>query len=87
MMSVVYILQFPNGKFYIGSSIDLDRRLKQHGVGHTPSTKRLGQGVLVFSQEYATLSEARSVEKKLTALKRHDYVAKIVKDGYIKLTL
>jgi len=87
-MPCVYILEFINGKFYIGSTSDLDRRIEQHINGHTPSTKRLGDGngKLVLKQDYRTLKEARAVEYKLKKLKRHDYIAKIVQDGYIKIT-
>jgi predicted GIY-YIG superfamily endonuclease len=84
-MPCVYILQFETGKFYIGSTDDFDRRLRQHSVGHTHSTKRLGKGKLVLKQDYPTLQAARSVEYKLKKLKRHDYLAKMVQDGYIKI--
>ncbi len=86
-MPCVYILQFPKGKFYVGSTVDLDRRTKQHASGHTHSTKRLGLGEakLVLKQEYRTLEDARSVEYKLKKLKRRDYIAKIIQDGYIKV--
>jgi len=84
-MPYVYILQFANGKFYIGSTNDLNRRLKQHTEKHTHSTARLGTGKLVLKQNYRTLKDARSVEYKLKKLKRQDYVAKIVQDGYIKI--
>ena len=84
-MPCVYILEFENGKFYVGSTTDLERRLRQHSSGHTHSTERLGIGELVFKQDYDTLEDARSVEYKLKKLKRHDYIAKIVADGYIKI--
>ncbi|MBI3572296.1 GIY-YIG nuclease family protein [Candidatus Kaiserbacteria bacterium] len=85
-MPFVYILQFPSGKFYVGSTEHLENRMKHHAGGHTPSTKRLGEKrKLVLVQEYETLNEARSVERKLKKLKRHDYIAKIVQDGYIKI--
>lgn len=87
-MPCVYILQFPTGKFYVGSTNDLDHRIKQHASGHTHSTKRLGLGEakLVLKQDYPTLEDARSVEYKLKKLKRRDYIAKTVVDGYIKIT-
>ena len=85
-MPCVYILQFLSGKFYIGSTLGLDRRIKQHASGHTHSTKRLGDGKLVLKQDYRTLKEVRSVEYKLKKLKRRDYIAKIVQDGYIRIT-
>ena len=84
-MAFVYILKFATGKFYIGSTVDIRRRLKHHMGGHTPSTKRLGHGELVLMQEYPTLAAARSVEYKLKRLRRSDYIAKIVQDGYIKI--
>ena len=85
-MPCVYILQFETGKFYIGSTDNLERRIKQHASGHTPSTKRLGKGALVLRQSYKTLRDARAVEYKLKKLKRRDYIAKIVEDGYIEVT-
>ena len=84
-MPFVYILENEKGSYYIGSTVDLEYRMSQHLNGHTHSTKRLGNIKLVFSQEYRLLSEARSVELKLKKLKRHDYIANILKDGFIKI--
>ena len=85
-MAYVYILQsLRDGRFYVGSTINLEQRLKHHFGGFTPSTKRFEQIKLVFSQEYPTLKKARMIEKKLKKLKRKDYVEKIVKDGKIKM--
>ena len=83
-MGYVYILNNQDGRFYIGSTYNVDRRLKQHKYGHTHSTRRLGDLELVFSQKFDTLKEARKVEVRLKKLKRKDYIAKIVKDGFIK---
>ncbi len=84
-MAYVYILKSNNGKYYIGSTLNLVARLRHHKGGFTPSTKRLGQMNLVFKQEYPNLKEARFVEVKLKRLKRKDYIEKIVKDGFIKM--
>ena len=85
-MAYVYILEsIDDGRYYIGSTKDLKTRLKHHLGGHTPSTKRFGRIKLVFSQEYATLKEARIIEKKLKKLKRKDYLQKIINDGFIKM--
>ena len=59
--------------------------MRQHKEGHTPSTHRLGKLELVFSQKFGTLQDARDVESKLKKLKRHDYIDKIVKDGFVKV--
>lgn len=85
-MPHVYILESINdGRYYIGSTDDLELRIKHHISGHTPSTKRFGKIKLVFSQEYETLKEARIIEKKLKKLKRKDYLQKIIQDGFIKM--
>ena len=85
-MGYVYILQNEKGNYYIGSTTDIERRIKQHQVGHTPSTKRMGGLNLVFSQKFDTLEEARYIEQRLKKLKRHDYIKNIIGDGFIKIT-
>lgn len=85
-MAWVYILQTKAGKYYVGSTTDIEERLKHHLGGYTPSTKKLGAERLLLKQEYKTLKEARAVEAKIKKLKRKDYIEKMVQDGYIKLT-
>ena len=41
--------------------------------------------ILVFSQEYKELRQARKIERKIKELKRKDYIEKIIDDGYIKM--
>ncbi|MCE7936421.1 GIY-YIG nuclease family protein [Candidatus Saccharibacteria bacterium CPR2] len=86
MNAFVYILYFPKSdKYYIGSTIDLARRIKQHRSGYTPSTVRLGdECILKFSQEFSSIKIARKLENKLKSWKRKDFIEKIIKDGYIK---
>ncbi|OGI60037.1 hypothetical protein A2641_02580 [Candidatus Nomurabacteria bacterium RIFCSPHIGHO2_01_FULL_37_25] len=84
-MPFVYILENLKGKHYIGSTTDLDKRMRHHLGGYTPSTKRLGNPKLVFSQEYKSLKDARSVEIKLKKLKRGDYLDRIIKDRFIRI--
>lgn len=74
-----------NGNFYIGSTTNLSRRIAEHKSGHTLTTYRHGVDSLVLSQEYSSLKRARSVERKLKALKRRDYIEKIIQDGYIRV--
>lgn len=85
-MSYVYILEsVKDGRYYVGSTIDLEKRLKHHISGATPSTKRFGELRLIFKQHYDRIEDARYIERKLKKLKRKDYLRKIVNDGFIKL--
>jgi len=85
MGGIVYILKSDDGRLYIGSTTDLKRRILQHNIGHTPTTKRFSNFKLVFSQEYPNLSQARKIEVRLKKLKRKDYLEKIIQDGFIKI--
>ncbi len=85
-MAWVYILQTKSGRFYIGSTTDIERRFQQHLQNHTYSTIRLGPESILLKQEFKTLEEARAIENKLKKLKRKDYIEKIIKEGYIKIT-
>jgi putative endonuclease len=85
-MAYVYILEsLTDGRYYIGSTTDLENRFKHHLGGYTPSTKRFGKIKLVFSQKYNTIKEARIIERKLKKLKRKDYIERIIKDRFIKM--
>jgi len=86
-MSYVYILKNKNNRFYIGSTTDLERRIKQHGYGHTYTTRRLGNFELVFYQKFDNMKHAREIEMRLKKLKRKDYIEKIIKDGFIKMKI
>ena len=85
MKAYVYILLTKVGKYYVGSTVDLDKRFANHISGNTYSTKRMGVEHLVFYEQFATLKEARRIEGKLKKLKRKDYLEKIIKEGYIRL--
>jgi predicted GIY-YIG superfamily endonuclease len=84
-MAFVYILQTQNGQYYVGSTDNIERRLKQRYLKHTATTSRLGVEKVLLTQEYKTLAEARKVELKIKKLKRKDYIEKMVKAGYIKI--
>jgi len=84
-MAHVYILQDMSGRYYIGSTDNLERRLSAHVSGYTQTTRNMKEPKLVFSQSYKSLAEARRIERHLKALKRKDYIEKIVREGYIKI--
>ncbi|HEY4477941.1 MAG TPA: GIY-YIG nuclease family protein [Candidatus Paceibacterota bacterium] len=84
-MAFVYILKNEDGKYYVGSTVDIEQRLRHHQGGYTPSTHRMGKLELVFSQKFETLKDARNIESRLKKFKRRDYIERIVNDGFIKI--
>ncbi|MDP3934664.1 MAG: GIY-YIG nuclease family protein [Candidatus Giovannonibacteria bacterium] len=85
MAFVYFIRSKKDSRLYIGSTENLSQRLSHHFGHHTPTTKRFGEIEIAFYQEYKTLKEARSIERKLKKLKRKDYLEKIIKDRQIKM--
>ena len=83
----VYILKDKTGRFYVGSTDNLERRLKQHKNGHTQTTRNMNDFEIALNQEYESLNLARKIETKIKKLKRKDYIEKIINDGYIRITI
>ena len=87
MKGFVYILKDDKNKFYIGSTSDLERRMRQHKSEHTQTTNRMKNPVPVLTQKYSSLKEAREIELKIKKLKRKDYIEKMIRDGHIKIKI
>lgn len=84
-LGFVYILQsLKNGRFYIGSTDNLQRRVDEHLKGKSTYTRQLLPLKPVFSQQVESLSEARKIERKLKRLKSRKIIEQIVQDGRIK---
>lgn len=81
----VYILKDKNGKYYIGSTSNLEKRLRQHANGHTQTTRNMVNPELVLKQVVGSILQAREIEARLKKMKRKDYIEKIVSEGYIKI--
>ena len=74
-MCYLYILKNQEtDRFYIGSTNNLERRLKEHLKGKTRTTKVLKAYDLVYFEEYSTDSEARLREKQLKSYKSKKYI-------------
>lgn len=86
-MAFVYILHsLKSNSYYVGSTLNVNRRIKQHNSGNVASTKYKRPYKLIFSQEFKDIQQARKVEKKIKSWKRRDFIEKIIEDGYIKYT-
>ena len=79
---MVYLYILKNSKterYYIGSTIDLKRRLKQHLSGNTKSTRVLKTDTLIYTEEFRTEQEARDREKLLKSYKSSKYIEWLIK--------
>jgi putative endonuclease len=69
-MYYVYILRsLKDLKYYIGSTSDIQSRLRFHNSGKQRSSKRRIPFELVYSEEYKTRHEAELREKQIKSYK------------------
>lgn len=65
-MAYTYILRCADGKFYVGSTEDLEDRMRRHKGGYGSDFTRLHKPVeLVYTEEYPTYKEAFKRERQL----------------------
>ena len=77
----VYILESQkNGKYYIGSTDDIDRRINQHNLGQVVSTRNTRPWRVKVFIKCVSLSDARKNEYRLKRYKRKDILEKVIKD-------
>lgn len=63
MSGILYILlSLKDKRTYVGSTDDLERRLKQHNSGKVKSTKYRTPFKVIFTEEFPILAEARKRE-------------------------
>lgn len=74
-MNYLYILRNPKtNRYYIGSTNNLQRRLKEHIAGKTRTTRVLETFKLVYKEGFKTIEEARLREQKLKSYKSKKYI-------------
>ena len=65
-MFYVYIIKSINFNwYYVGSTEDIEKRIHRHNSGDVASTKSRRPYILVYSEKYDTIQEARAREKKM----------------------
>ena len=80
-MAHVYIIKSNEGYIYVGSTTDLSKRLYQHMNKLAGWTKRGTGWKLLYTEEYATNSEARKREKWFKTGKGRDFIKQNILAG------
>ena len=76
-MYSVYILESLSfGKYYIGQTNNLEKRLISHNLGQNKYTKSYIPWKIIFHKHFESRAMALMVEKKLKALKKRELVVK-----------
>ena len=77
-MPVTYILYSRKlNKYYVGACTDITRRLYEHNIGHSKFTKTGIPWMLKYTEEYETLSEAKTRELKIKKMKSRKYIEEL----------
>ena len=63
MISVYVLKSLLSRKSYVGATNNLRRRLSEHNAGKMAYSKKYRPWVVIYSENYATLAEARKREK------------------------
>jgi putative endonuclease len=70
-MAYVYILRCSDGSYYVGSTVNLERRLAQHHTGDGAAyTRRRRPIQLVWAEEFDRLDDAFAREKEVKGWSR-----------------
>lgn len=74
----VYVLKNKYGKHYIGSTSNLESRLKQHNQNCVTSTKNKGPYTLIYQEQFTDKTLARKRENKLKSYKGNSIFIKLL---------
>ncbi len=70
-MAWTYLLECSDGSYYVGSTIDLERRVAQHDAGEGAAyTRRRRPVCLVWAAEFERIDDAFAFEKRVQGWNR-----------------
>ncbi|MFA4858111.1 MAG: GIY-YIG nuclease family protein [Candidatus Margulisiibacteriota bacterium] len=78
----VYILEsLKNGRYYIGATNNLEKRIQQHNNGQTKGNKYLAPFKLVYKEEFNGPAEARKREYYIKRQKSRKFIENLISMG------
>ena len=80
MAYFVYILESQsNGRYYVGSTANIEARLQRHNQGRSKYTKTGIPWNVVYIEQFGTRSEAVRRERQIKRRKSRDYIEGLVR--------
>jgi len=80
IMYIVYIIQSQrSGRYYVGSTSDLQKRIQYHNVGKNRSTRLRGPWSVVYSEQYSDKQSALARERQIKSWKGGVAFKKLIK--------
>ncbi len=70
----MYIVENPQGIYYVGATEDLERRLSEHNRGQSNFTRGRGPWSLVYEESFPSFMEAHRRELAIKRKKRKSYI-------------
>ena len=81
-MFTMYILQRnTSGRYYIGHTDEMSRRLTEHNSGMAKYTRREKPWKVIYVENYATRSAAMRRELEIKRKKSRQYIEELIKAG------
>jgi putative endonuclease len=81
-MFSMYILQSSiSGRYYIGHTDEITRRLTEHNSGMAKYTRREKPWKVMYVENYATRSAAMRRELEIKRKKSRKYIEKLIESG------
>ncbi len=81
----VYILKCSNGRFYVGSTQNIQTRYAEHATGRVKATRNILPVEIALFHPCATIAEARKLEYRIKQLKSRSIIERMVAEQSIKL--
>ncbi len=79
-MPCMYILYSEKlDKYYIGSCMNIERRIYEHNIGHSKFTSTGIPWLMVYKEEFHTTEEARRRELQVKKMKSRKFIEKLLK--------
>ena len=75
---VIHVIQCDEGKYYIGSTSDVKKRIREHNAGLSKWTSRYNNWKLVHLEQFTTRREALIRERFIKKQKRGDVFYQIL---------